>query len=340
MSENSALETNRSRYSELAAKFIASTYELEHLGLDVKSRSNSHEISALCPFHGESRPSFYVNRHSGAFFCHGCQRKGTLPELVSRLTGDSVELCSYKIYRGFVNPARHKPVRNERYFKDLLYKIKYEKNPHDEFKIERKRASFENIIKARNGLISEESINRFGLKEVGASIFGGNNFCIEIPANMHGNNLSDLEMNLVQYRIIESENNLDKDRKYYNMFQKKVALFNMSGMMKVKNKDKPIFVTEGAFDAIRIMESIGYDKPVVSCYSANMSEEQVAMLLAVSKNIVMCIDKDEAADKGYRSIESMTKDVECISLCRAKPISKDFGCENIETIKQILKEHI
>jgi len=36
------------------------------------------EVPGPCPFHRETRPSFYVNRRKQVFYCHGCGRCGSL----------------------------------------------------------------------------------------------------------------------------------------------------------------------------------------------------------------------------------------------------------------------
>ncbi len=36
------------------------------------------EFVGLCPLHGETRPSFYVNARKNLFYCHGCGRGGDL----------------------------------------------------------------------------------------------------------------------------------------------------------------------------------------------------------------------------------------------------------------------
>ena len=38
-------------------------------------RSGSRqEFVGFCPFHAETRPSFYVNARKNLFYCHGCER--------------------------------------------------------------------------------------------------------------------------------------------------------------------------------------------------------------------------------------------------------------------------
>jgi DNA primase len=40
--------------------------------------SQQHEFVGLCPFHQETKPSFYVNAQKNLFYCHGCGRGGDL----------------------------------------------------------------------------------------------------------------------------------------------------------------------------------------------------------------------------------------------------------------------
>jgi DNA primase len=47
------------------------------------------EVAGLCPFHQDSRPSFYVNRRKQVFYCHGCGRGGGLARLARWLGGST-----------------------------------------------------------------------------------------------------------------------------------------------------------------------------------------------------------------------------------------------------------
>jgi len=44
--------------------------------------SSRQELVGLCPFHQETRPSFYVNAAKNLFYCHGCGRGGDLIRFV------------------------------------------------------------------------------------------------------------------------------------------------------------------------------------------------------------------------------------------------------------------
>lgn len=43
---------------------------------DIELIKNGKEYRGLCPFHNERRPSFYVNREKGLYYCFGCGAKG------------------------------------------------------------------------------------------------------------------------------------------------------------------------------------------------------------------------------------------------------------------------
>ncbi len=44
--------------------------------------ASRREFVGLCPFHRDSRPSFYVNPRKNLFYCHGCGRGGDLIRFV------------------------------------------------------------------------------------------------------------------------------------------------------------------------------------------------------------------------------------------------------------------
>jgi len=42
----------------------------------------SGEVLGMCPFHRETKPSFYVNVRKNLFYCHGCGLGGDLIRFV------------------------------------------------------------------------------------------------------------------------------------------------------------------------------------------------------------------------------------------------------------------
>lgn len=53
----------------------------------VALRPNGPRLIAPCPFHQETKPSFYISDERGTFYCFGCQASGDLIEFYSRING-------------------------------------------------------------------------------------------------------------------------------------------------------------------------------------------------------------------------------------------------------------
>ena len=50
-------------------------------------KAGGQECQALCPFHQESNPSFNFNNETGAYFCHGCSKRGAGLHFYARTHG-------------------------------------------------------------------------------------------------------------------------------------------------------------------------------------------------------------------------------------------------------------
>src|SRR5262249_11696052 len=64
---------------------------LEQHGWKPLAYGQSAEVYGKCPLHGESRPSFYVNRCKEVFYCHGCGQGGDLIRLAQLMHGRSFQ---------------------------------------------------------------------------------------------------------------------------------------------------------------------------------------------------------------------------------------------------------
>lgn len=61
----------------------------ELVGRYVSLRRVGTRYMAPCPFHAETRPSFFVNEEDGSFYCFGCQASGDIFDFYSRMNGTS-----------------------------------------------------------------------------------------------------------------------------------------------------------------------------------------------------------------------------------------------------------
>lgn len=68
-----------------AIKERLSLAEVARRYIDLKP--NGARLIAPCPFHQETKPSFYISDDRGTFYCFGCQASGDLIEFYSRING-------------------------------------------------------------------------------------------------------------------------------------------------------------------------------------------------------------------------------------------------------------
>jgi DNA primase len=65
------------------------------------------EFVGLCPFHPETKPSFYVNARKNLFFCHGCGRGGDLIRFVELSQGLSFRQSISYLQQKIPPPVHH-----------------------------------------------------------------------------------------------------------------------------------------------------------------------------------------------------------------------------------------
>lgn len=68
-------------------------------------RVSGDEIQAFCPFHKETKPSFFISVGLNRYHCFGCQRAGLLSDLIGRY------LPRVKVYRGKLSEKVVKEVK-------------------------------------------------------------------------------------------------------------------------------------------------------------------------------------------------------------------------------------
>jgi hypothetical protein len=56
--------------------FHSKWYDFYSKYLQSVKKLGGQEYQALCPFHGDSKPSFNFSNETGAYFCHGCGKRG------------------------------------------------------------------------------------------------------------------------------------------------------------------------------------------------------------------------------------------------------------------------
>lgn len=234
---------------------------LEGLGIKVASVGD-REISASCPFHTDTHPSFSMNAESGLWICYQCSESGTLPMLVERVGGSAnVEV--------FLREAKFNKAKKKR--------TKVEE-PEPEIapdSPEMMRAEYDAMKRpprwARDErFLDTETVLRYGIKwDMGWVIpIWGPKEKGEFP--LWG----------WQFKRLDFVSNYPKQVKKSN------TLF---GLREVRSKT--IVLVESPLDVCRLAAA---GIPAVAAYGAFVSKVQVALLVSRADRVLLGLDNDEA----------------------------------------------
>lgn len=72
---------------EIIAEVLSRCSIVDVLGEHLQLRKTGNGYQALCPFHADSKPSFYVNESKGFFHCFGCGAGGNVFHFLMRARG-------------------------------------------------------------------------------------------------------------------------------------------------------------------------------------------------------------------------------------------------------------
>jgi DNA primase catalytic core len=266
--------------------------------LDLQPTSDQAEFKCLCPFHSETRPSFYVNFEKRVFYCFGCGVGGTLTRLLK------------------------------------LLKLK----PQTEQVSEETKANIYDVLQAaqlffRDQLRSNENAKRW-LKEKGREHFRDrfglgyapsdpkalrealSNFPDEllIQSGLFGKSLYPVLRNRITIPIHDENGQLigfagrsidDSEPKFLNtrnsvVFHKRLVLFGMNYALSLLEKNrgnKELWIVEGYFDAMHLLYN---QLPAVALMGTALTPTQthkiVARIHALKRSIavVFGLDPDPA----------------------------------------------
>ncbi len=266
---------------------------------------------ALCPFHSEKTPSFYVNQKQQKYYCFGCNKHGNVIDFIS----------NYK--KSGINDAVKVP------FKNNINKNFIDSYVHNTTKIDNVLNVFnEIVIKSFN---SKNKINSF-LEQRSLSCdivvlfkigFVPNNFNFFLKKNSYHNDiklLTDIGF-FKQYenkiytrfknRIIFPIKNLRGEiiglggrtiydgfkPKYINspeskIFSKKKEFYGLYESLSYGNKNDDIIIVEGYLDVITL-HKYGINN-TAAILGTSLSQEHITTLKSLYKKVIFCFDGDNA----------------------------------------------
>lgn len=310
--------------------------------LEVKP-AGSGSFKALCPFHGEKTPSFYISQPKEIWHCFGCDKGGDIFTFVMEMEGigfrDALKQLGKKAgveipeYRTAQSNAVDFIVDLHRLAADFYMKVLWE---HDlgkqakayveqrgisvdmakKFEIGYAPDSWDSLTRAlKKRGFTEDRLVKAGLakpRRSGSGVIDQFRHRLVIP-------LRDAQGNIVGFTGRQIEDG--KGPKYLNTpetdaYHKSDILFGLAFAKSSIRKQDAVIIAEGNLDVIA-SHAAGVEHIVASSGTA-LTESQLLQLKKLTKTLLFCFDDDAAgfaaAQRGMHIAQGLGFDVQVIQI--------------------------
>lgn len=335
--------------------------------VDLK-RAGKH-FKGLCPFHGENSPSFFVSPELQVYKCFGCGESGDVFSFLQNYEGLSfrealeqlaeqtgVKLESYKPDRNEEEVKRYYQILNlaKEFYSYLLLNHSVGQVARDYLK--GRDISLAQISQFNLGFAPDtwdtlvrylHGKKKFSLKEIEA--------CGLISLSAKGGfdrfrgrimfPLTDFRGRVVGFsgRLIEDKPN---EGKYINtpetkIYHKRELLFGLDQARSAIRKKNRAILVEGEFDVISSFAAGVYH--TVGIKGSAVTEEQVRLLMRLTKNLTLCLDADSAGDaatkRGIEMADKLGVEVTVVSVIGGKD-PDELARSDSKTWKALVKKPV
>lgn len=250
---------------------------LSVLKIDIQAET-AKDFLCLCPFHSNrNTPSFEVNYYSGLYLCFNpaCGERGTLNDLIARLTGKN----EFEALRLIYSTIGNKTLDIEKELEDLMK----DEAPLPTFPPEK-------IVEMCRARQSNQRACEY-LMSRGIDLITQNEFqmgysekqdMVVVPLRMPDGQCVGVIGRAIDSKEFKNSKNLPRNK----------TLFNLHNAKKHGGR---IIVCESSFDAMRIHQA-GFPN-VVATLGGNISKENIQNLNKYSSSIIIMTDADDAGRK-------------------------------------------
>ncbi len=288
------------------------------VGRRVPLNKKGQNFWGCCPFHNEKTPSFSVNEEKGFYHCFGCGEHGDIISFVMKSNNmdfksaiaELAQMAGLKMPE--YKPKSAEQVKREETYIDItesatrLYQQKlFEPDGAVALAYVRKRGFTDDMIKKyRLGYAPKNNTiaNKFANTKQDTLIATG--LCRRGDYGMYDffrDKLMFPIMNPNGQVIAFSGRSLDgSEPKYINtsdteLFHKRKTVFGLNFARDSIHRSNRAIVVEGQIDAIQ-MQCHGFGETVAPLGTA-LTEDHIAILCKLNRNITFCFDGDNAGQK-------------------------------------------
>jgi len=290
-------------------------------------KKSGRNFKALCPFHSETKPSFFVSPELQIFKCFGCGKVGNVFNFVMEMEGMTFgEALRFLAERAGVKLRPYQPTGEEKERQLLLainhlasefYHFLLTQHPAGKKALEyiriKRRISADSIKRFKLGYAPKmwDGLIRFLVKKKGYQIkdLEKAGLVIKKEGSYYDRfrdrlifPLFDLRSNVCGFagRIIKKD---EEAPKYINtpetpIYHKSNLLYGLETTRQEIKKKNTAIVVEGEIDAIASYQA-GV-RNVVAIKGSALTEQQVRLLKRFCENIYLALDFDFAGDQAAR----------------------------------------
>ena len=271
-----------------------------------------------CPFHNEKTPSFSVSEEKGFYHCFGCGEHGDIISFTMKSENIDFKTAIKELadIAGIKMPdikqkSKEQIENEENYIKitekstDIYQKLLFTDAGKVALDYIKNRGFTDEMIKKykigyapKNNIISSTFVNIKADKLVETGLVKIGNYG---PYDFFRDRLMFPIFNAHNQIIAFSGRSLDgSEPKYINttdteLFHKKQTLFGFNFARDYIHRQNRSIVVEGQIDAIQ-MQSNGFPETVAPLGTA-LTEDHIAILCKLNRNIIFCFDGDTAGQK-------------------------------------------
>jgi len=293
---------------------------VEIIGAKLQLQRSGSYFKALCPFHSEKSPSFFVSESMQRYKCFGCNKSGDVFTFLEEYEGMSFhEALQFLAQKTGIKLDSYHPSREDDERKQILEVLDLAKEYYHYLLTKHKiGAAARDYLKKRG--TNNQSIKIFQLGYAANSwnglikyLHGKKNYSYEVLQKAglilnKGGRYYDRFRNRVIFPLKNhrglavgfSGRTLDADpksAKYINspetqLYHKKEMLYGFSELYQEIRKAKEIIVAEGEFDVISSAQA--HVNNIVAIKGSALTPEHAKLIRRVAEKVILSLDTDSA----------------------------------------------